>query len=119
MKKIGRNCSAVLEAVTLSMRDFYLTCSAASVIAENLVRVKILRFEGVCIHRDGINRLFNDCLGMQEIQLCGCFLMEDDDLSNLKATMNVNFALRKRDGFQEWVFIIMLKRVLNTSGGIG
>ena len=42
MEKIGRNCSAVLEAVTLSMRDFYLTCSAASVIAENLVRVKIL-----------------------------------------------------------------------------
>lgn len=30
--------------------------------------------------------------------------MEDDDLSNLKATMNVNFALRKRDGFQEWGF---------------
>lgn len=104
MEEIGKNCSAVFDIVTLSMRDFYLTRSAASVIVENLVRVKILKFEGVCIHRDGINRLFNDCLEMQEIQLCSCFLMEDDDLSNFKATINVNFALTKWHGFQEWGF---------------
>ncbi|KAK3199292.1 hypothetical protein Dsin_022707 [Dipteronia sinensis] len=82
---IGKNCPP-LEELSLSMHGIHLRKDNACMMVEQQLRVKILRFEGAFIHRDGINIIFHNFYDVKEIQLCKCFLMNDEPSDTVDTT---------------------------------